>query len=170
MVLNLLFSIFTATSTSKKTVALTSQQTSRFTILKFNNFKIQNSSSLRYASFIFFKIAKFTPKTTEGSTIQQTSNFTMNQCQNSVLPSILRIWISYHFKYYCSLYSHIYNQKDRWFKRSNNKYLLNESMQKLCIHCFTLRIYFHRFKFTLFYNYSNINIEKDIWFNNSANK
>jgi hypothetical protein len=85
MVLNVYFFIITATSTPKKTDALTSQQTSRFTILKFNNFKIQNSSSLRYASFLFcFNIAKSRPKTTEGFTTQQTSNFTMNQCQNSI--------------------------------------------------------------------------------------
>ena len=71
MVINLLFSIITATSTSKKTVALI-----KLTSIYFIH---------------FFNIAKFTPKTTEGSTIQQTSNFTMNQCQNSVLPSILRI-------------------------------------------------------------------------------
>ena len=50
MVLNLLISIITATSPPKKTDGPTSQQTRRFTILKFNNFKIENSSSLRYAS------------------------------------------------------------------------------------------------------------------------
>jgi hypothetical protein len=52
-----------------------------------------------------------------------------------------------------SILNHIFTENYGYFKSSNNKYLLNESIQKLCINSFILRIYFHRFKFTIFYNY-----------------
>jgi membrane-bound acyltransferase YfiQ involved in biofilm formation len=52
-----------------------------------------------------------------------------------------------------SILNHIYTENDEYFKSSNNKYLNNQSIQKLCINYFILRIDFYPFKFTIFYNY-----------------
>jgi hypothetical protein len=49
-----------------------------------------------------------------------------------------------------SILNHIYTEKDGYFKSSNNKYLHNQSIQKLCINSIIQRIDFHRFKFTIF--------------------